>query len=446
MSTEHDPSGDLAATTPSATEAARSATEAARSATDQPADLWIAPVPPGASPSSAPVRDRRWMPLVGTAALAALLASLGTAGLSGALDRDTTVTPSSIATIGEQESTTVPVSGSSAELPDWQAVAEAVRPSVVAIDVETGAGSGKGSGVILDAEGHVLTNDHVAGDAVEGGLQVTLADGRVYEATLVGTDPTTDLAVSQLVDPPDDLVPAVLGDSDAVAVGAAVMAVGNPLGLDSTVTTGIVSALDRPVSTADGTAEAVVTNAIQIDAAINPGNSGGPLFNAEGEVIGITSSIASLSAGSSSAGSIGLGFAIPVNLADRVAAELVDDGSADHAFLGVALSDGTATADGTTRRGAVVEGVTGDSPAAEVGLMVGDVVVAIDGDPVNGAEALTAFVRERAAGSDATLAVVRDGKALDMSVTLAVRSESSAAAGSSQGNKGWRTPPRDPRG
>ena len=406
-----------------------------------PVDLWAPP-----APGPAPVRDRRWLPLVGTAAAAALLASLGTAGLTGGFDQGSSSTPSSLATIGAQESTTVPVSGSSTGQADWEAVAEAVRPSVVAIDVETSSGTGKGSGVILDAEGHVLTNDHVAGDAVDGGLQVTLADGRVYEATLVGTDPTTDLAVIALVDPPADLVPAVLGDSDALAVGEAVMAVGNPLGLDSTVTTGIVSALDRPVSTSDGTDETVVTNAIQIDAAINPGNSGGPLFNAAGEVIGITSSIASLSTGTSTSGSIGLGFAIPVNLADRVAAELVTDGSAEHAFLGVALSDGTATADGTTRRGAVVEEVTEGSPAALAELVVGDVVVAIDGDPVNGAEALTAFVRERAAGSDATLTIVRDGAALDVEVTLAVRAEAAASATTPDGSSGWRTTPQDPQG
>ncbi|HMO12075.1 MAG TPA: trypsin-like peptidase domain-containing protein, partial [Actinotalea sp.] len=155
-------------------------------------------------------------------------------------------------------------------------------------------------------------------------------------------DPPTALAVIALADPPSDLRPAVIGDSDSVAVGEAVMAVGNPLGLSSTVTTGIVSALDRPVSTSDG-GSTVVTNAIQIDAAVNPGNSGGPLFDSEGRVIGITSSIAALSR---SSGSIGLGFAIPSNLADRIAAELLADGSASHALLGVSLSDGTATADG----------------------------------------------------------------------------------------------------
>lgn len=368
-------------------------------------------------------RRSRWVPMAATATAAALLASLATAGLTGAFTPEDAATTPSVATLGQQESSTVPVSGSTADQPDWEAVAAAVRPSVVAIDVRTAAGEGKGSGVLLDSKGNILTNDHVVGDAADGGLQVTLADGRVFEATLVGTDPATDLAVIRLVDPPKDLSPAVLGDSDDVAVGEAVMAVGNPLGLDSTATTGIVSALDRPVSTSDGQSETVVTNAIQIDAAVNPGNSGGPLFDASGEVIGITSSIASLSNGSS-AGSIGLGFAIPSNLADRIAAELLADGSAEHAFLGVSLSDGTATADGTTRRGAVVEQVTTGSPAAEAELQTGDVIVAVGSDPVNGAESLTAFVRELAAGQEVTLTVVRDGRPTEVHVTLATREDS----------------------
>ena len=371
----------------------------------------------------------RWLTLATTAVAAALAASLATAGLTGAFDQDQPAAPAP-STLQQQESTTVPVSGSTSDQPDWESVAAAVRDSVVAIDVRTAAGAGTGSGVIIDSEGHILTNDHVVGDAVEGGLQVTLADGRVYEATIVGTDPTTDLAVIQLSEAPEDLTPAVLGDSDSLVVGAAVMAVGNPLGLDSTVTTGIVSALDRPVSTSDGSDQAVVTNAIQIDAAVNPGNSGGPLFDATGEVVGITSSIASLSSGSGTAGSIGLGFAIPVDLANRVGAELIEDGAAEHAFLGVALTDGTATADGTTRRGAVVQEVTAGSPAGEAGLQAGDVVVGIDEQPVNGAESLTAFVREHAAGSTATLTVVRDGSAAPVDVTFAAREDATAPSGS----------------
>ena len=394
----------------------------------------VQPAPPAIAHGGAPARTP-WVPLASTALVAALAASLATAGLTGAFDQDPPDRATTTSTLQEQESTTVPASGSTSDQPDWESVAAAVRDSVVAIDVQTAAGSGKGSGVIIDTQGHILTNDHVVGDAAQGGLQVTLADGRVHEATIVGTDPTTDLAVIRLTDPPQDVTPAVLGDSDSLVVGAAVMAVGNPLGLDSTVTTGIVSALDRPVSTSDGSDQAVVTNAIQIDAAINPGNSGGPLFDSAGEVVGITSSIASLSTGAGTAGSIGLGFAIPVDLADRVGAQLIEDGSAEHAFLGVSLRDGTATADGTTRRGAEVLEVTAGSPAGDAGLLAGDVVVAIDDQPVNGAESLTAFVREHAAGSTATLTVVRDGSAVPVEVTFAAREEV-AAAGESKGKQG----------
>ena len=397
----------------------------------QPAQGTMPPV------AEAPVKaswTRRWMPLVGTAAAAALLASVGTAGLLHLSDTSTTGSSVSISSLGATSSTSgVPVSGSTSDNPDWEAVAAAVRPSVVAIDVQTQSGTAKGSGVVVDTDGHVITNNHVVDGATSDGLSVTLSDGRIYQATVVGTDQTTDLAVLLITDPPKDLSAAVVADSDTVAVGAPVMAVGNPLGLDSTVTTGIVSALDRPVSTSDGS-DTTVTNAIQIDAAINPGNSGGPLFDATGEVIGITSSIASLSSGGSSSGSIGLGFAIPSNLVDQIAAELIETGTADHAFLGVTLSDETATVDGTTRLGAAIQSVTAGTPAAEAGLQAGDIVVAIGDDPVNGAESLTAFVREHAAGTNDTLTIVRDGTARTVDVTFAALSEAQAASqGSSDG-------------
>ena len=399
---------------------------------DVPAAWWTPQAEP--APASAPATQTqatrtRWAPLVGTAAAAALLASIATAGLTTALDDDAPApAAASQEAPADDGSSVAPVASSDGTTPDWQAVAEAVRPSVVAIEVQTASGSGAGSGVVLDAEGHVLTNDHVVGDAVDGGLRVTLSDGRVYGATIVGLDPATDLAVIQLTDPPADLVAAEIGDSDALAVGDAVMAVGNPLGLDSTATTGIVSALDRPVSTAGDGEQPVVTNAIQVDAAVNPGNSGGPLFDAEGRVVGINSSIASFAGPSGQAGSIGLGFAIPSALAERIAAELIEDGAAEHAFLGVSLTDGTATADGETRRGAVVQEVSDGSPAGDAGVQVGDVVVAIDGDPVSGAESLTAFVREHAAGDVVTLTVVRDDAAVDVDVTLAVRQDAAATA------------------
>jgi putative serine protease PepD len=313
----------------------------------------------------------------------------------------------------------------------------------VAIQLQAGS---QGSGVILDAEGHVLTNNHVVAGGQNGSIAVTLSDGRIFEATIVGTDPTTDLAVIKLDDAPDDLKPATLGDSGEVQVGDPVLAVGNPLGLANTATTGIVSALDRPVSASgEDATDTVVTNAIQIDAAVNPGNSGGPLFDSSGRVIGITSSIATLSSGmGGQGGSIGLGFAIPVNLARNIADQLQENGAAEHAFLGVSLSDTTATADDVTRRGAGVAEVTSGSPAAEAGIEPGDVIVAVDDAPVSGAEALTANVRERAAGDRVVVTYVRDGETQTVNVTLAARQEQTQQSPGQEGSGEQGSDPTQP--
>ncbi|WP_258726033.1 S1C family serine protease [Cellulomonas sp. NS3] len=391
------------------------------------------PAGPGGPQAPAGTRERGrplWLPVAAASVAAALIATLTTIGVSDALDDGDTSTPASLTSIGQAQNAEVPVEGSNADDPDWEAVIAAVQKSVVAIEVSTQQGGSQGSGVIIDDDGNVVTNNHVVAGAGAGEVRVTLSDGRIFAASIVGTDPTTDLAVIRLDDAPDDLTPAALGDSGDVTVGEAVLAVGNPLGLANTATTGIVSAVDRPVSTSEqGSSDTVVTNAIQIDAAVNPGNSGGPLFDAQGRVIGITSSIATLS---SQSGSIGLGFAIPVNLAKQIAAQLVEDGTAEHAFLGVSLSDGTATADGVTRRGAVVQEVTSGSPAAEAELTAEDVIVAIDGRPVAGAESLTAYVRERAAGDEATLTVVRGDEAREVEVTLAAREETTTGQAPNQ--------------
>src|SRR6478735_12565820 len=278
------------------------------------------PTPPlGEGSRPAPKRDNRFGQTVGVALLAAVLASGGTYAATQ---------------LGGQ---------STASAPDWAAVSAAVSPSVVSIDVTTQQGSGAGSGVVFDKSGHILTNNHVVGDATgNGAITVTLNDGRTYAATIVGTDPSTDLAVIKLTNGPSDLTPITLGDSEALKVGDPAMAVGNPLGLSGTVTTGIISALNRPVST--GTAsesplgqqqtsgDEVVTNAIQTSAAINPGNSGGALVNAKGELIGINSSIASLgqSSSGSQSGNIGIGFAIPVKEAKSIADQLIKSGKAEH--------------------------------------------------------------------------------------------------------------------
>ncbi len=410
---------------------------------------WQAGPQPGGPGTPPPTRAHRragktpWVALIAVAIVAALVASLTTGlivGRGNGSSQAQRSLPNSTAQLGtaDDNSVEVPVSSSTADSPDWQAVASAVAPSVVSIAISSSSGEGVGSGVIVDASGLVLTNDHVVGTSSE--VTVTLYDGTMYKAEIVGNDPTTDLAVVRLVDAPDDLRSAVFGDSDAVKVGDPVMAMGNPLGLSNTATTGIVSALNRPVSTstADWTSsETVVTNAIQIDAAVNPGNSGGPLFNISGEVIGITSSIATLSASDSASGSIGLGFAIPSNLADLIGSQLIENGSAQHAFLGVTLTDATASTNGQTRQGARVEQVIAGSPAEQAGLKTGDVVIAIDSQPVSGAESLTAHVRAKSSGSTAIVTLVRDGETLDAEVVLAVREDTApAGSGSDQDGQG----------
>jgi len=394
-------------------------------APQDPATAWFGEQPTAVATAPAPAKKRNlWLPITSAAAVGALVAGAAVFGITHDDGDNGNTSAASLATIGQSTNDAVPVSGSTSDDPDWQAVVKAVQDSVVAIKVTTSGGTAQGSGVVIDDAGHIVTNNHVVSGA-QGKVSVTLSDGRILEATVVGTDPTTDLAVIKLDDAPSDLVPAAIGDSSSVVVGEAVMAVGNPLGLANTVTTGIVSAVDRPVSTQgeDG-GEGTVTNAIQVDAAVNPGNSGGPLFDAQGRVIGINSSIATLS---SESGSIGLGFAIPSNLVKNIASQLISTGTAKHAFLGVTLNDGTATADGVTRAGAVVESVSDGSPAAKASLQKGDVVVAINDKPVGGAESLTAYVRSLASGDEAKLTIVRDGKALDVTVTLATREDTSSA-------------------
>lgn len=308
--------------------------------------------------------------------------------------------------------------------PAWQEVISSVQDSVVAIDAQTPAGGSVGSGFIIDTAGHVLTNNHVVAGAAQNRVEVTLADGRLYVGEILGTDSVTDLALLQLVDVPADLHPVSLGDSDEVRVGDAVLAVGNPLGLSNTATTGIVSALDRPVTAGgSGDLERTTTNAIQIDAAVNPGNSGGPVFDATGRVIGVTSSIASLQGGSN-VGSIGLGFAIPINLVKNITEQLISAGSAEHALMGVMIEPGTATADGVTRRGARVRSVNAGSPAEQAGVHAGDVIIAVNDRPVNSHESVTAIVREHRAGDVIKLTLVRNNQIRELAVTLAAMPQS----------------------
>ena len=385
----------------------------------------------GSQSSGSRRRGPGWFALVASAVVASLLGAGGAVAAvryldagSGSPSSHTSAAPTTIAT-GDTTQTV----NSTGQAPDWEAVSAAVSNAVVSIAIATNNGNALGSGVIFDKDGHIITNNHVVAGASQ--IQVTLADGRVYDAETTGTDPATDLAVIQLKDAPDNLTVAQLGDSDKLATGQDVMAIGNPLGLSSTVTTGIISALNRPVVNSqneDGSGDsAVYTNAIQIDAAINPGNSGGPLFDEKGRVIGITSSIATMgnsSSGEGGSGSIGIGFAIPVKLADKVAKQLIESGAATHAYLGVSLDTDGATADGEKRAGAKITSVEGGSPADKAGLKKGDVVIAIDGKTTSQGSALTGYVRQYSANDKVKLTVIRDSKKQDIEVTLAERKDS----------------------
>jgi len=304
---------------------------------------------------------------------------------------------------------------------DWESVSKKVSSSVVSIQTQLQGGVAAGSGAIIDAKnGYIITNNHVVESAKT--IYVTLSNGQIYEASLKGADATTDIAVIQLNKVPDGLTAVSFGDSDKLAVGEPTMAIGNPLGYANSASTGIISALNRPVSVAsDSSGDAnnnVVTNAIQVDAAVNQGNSGGPLFNASGEVIGITSSIASLSSSSQSAGSIGIGFAIPSNLVKKVSDSIVSTGSFQHAQLGVTVKTGQVTADGIMRGGASVESVSSGGAADKSGLKRGDVIVAYNGNSVDSVEALLGYVRAASVGDTAKLTVVRGSNVMSINVKL----------------------------
>ena len=332
---------------------------------------------------------------------------------------------------GFSTATTTQVTQASANSPDWTATAAAIKNAVVAIKVEGSNKQGQGSGVIIDAKGHIVTNNHVVSGAGQGAkLSVTIGD-KTYSAKVVGTDPSTDLAVLKLENPPSNLTVASWGDSSKLKVGQPVMAVGNPLGLSDTVTTGIVSALNRPVTTqavndnsVDDTnfnsqrdSDVVVTSAIQTNAAINPGNSGGALVDSSGALVGITSSIASLASNGSSSGqsgNIGIGFAIPSAQVKSVVEQLIANGTVKHPQLGIRASNGTSG----TQLGAKVEDITQGSAAAQAGLQKGDLITAIDGTPVVGSESLVAQVRSYEVGKEVTLKVLRGSETLELKVTL----------------------------
>jgi putative serine protease PepD len=306
-----------------------------------------------------------------------------------------------------------------------EAVAKTVLPSVVKINVSSAQAEGSGSGIIISSDGEILTNNHVASAAGEGGsLSVSFNDGTTKKATVVGTDPLTDLAVIKAQDV-SGLQPATIGKSGSIAVGENVVAIGSPFGLQATVTSGIVSALNRPVSVGSSEGETpgqsgqdTTYPAIQTDAAINPGNSGGPLVDLDGDVIGINSSIrtASSSLDSSSGGSIGLGFAIPIDNVWPIVQQLRKGETPTHARMGVSVSNMSSSDE--LLSGAGVQGVTKGAAGARAGLKKGDVITKVDDQVITGSESLVATVRGYRPGDKVTLTVVSDGKTRTVDVTL----------------------------
>lgn len=395
------------------------------------------PNPPSQQNPAHRKRGRVGILIAGTAALAM---ATGAASAVAVLDHPGHLTPNAQATAPVQIGKRSPATGSAPSQPGNAAptgsveqVSAKVLPSVVKLQIETGQGRAEGSGIVLTADGLILTNNHVVAEAaqdaggqfpgygqggpdtqgpsdgsgaapsarVDGGARatVTMSDGRTVPFTVIGVDPADDIAVVRAQNV-SGLTPITIGSSKDLKVGQNVVAVGSPLGLQGTVTTGIISALDRPVATGDerGGQQSVIS-AIQTDAAINPGNSGGALVDMNGDLIGVNSAIASLGGGpgGGQSGSIGLGFAIPVDQAKRIADELVSTGTVQHAALGVRLASNADT------NGAAVAGVVNGSPAAAAGLPEGAVITKLDDTVVDGPEALIAAVNSRAPGDKVTL-------------------------------------------
>lgn len=322
--------------------------------------------------------------------------------------------------------------------PAWETVATKVSPSVVSLQVTAPNGERSlGSGVILSREGHIVTNSHVVRGASSGAVvSATLSDGSIYRAALVQADPQADLALVKLVDPPSTLKPIAVGKSSATRVGDPVMAIGNPLGLSGTVTVGIVSSTHRAVTTspeeryssrgqrrAAGGQDSIV-NALQTDAAINQGNSGGALVNAQGQLIGINSSIATAEG---STGSIGIGFAIPSDHMAQVVEEFLRGRPFTYGTLKISVQAGAGQVGGAQRVGAVVASVTPGGPGARGGLQKGDVIVSADGQAVTSSVSLVASVREHRAGEVLRLEILRGGKLTALAVTLGEVSSSPQA-------------------
>ncbi|MGW4705010.1 S1C family serine protease, partial [Streptomyces sp. NPDC004285] len=310
------------------------------------------------------------------------------------------------------------------------AVAAKALPSVVTIQAKSGGQDGEGgtgTGFVYDQEGHIVTNNHVVASAADGGtLSVTFSDGKTYDAEVVGRAEGYDVAVIKLKDAPKGLTPLPLGDSDKVAVGDSTIAIGAPFGLSNTVTTGIVSAKNRPVASGDGSGgSSSYMSALQTDASINPGNSGGPLLDASGAVIGINSAIQSTSGGfgQSQAGSIGLGFAIPVNQAKNVAEQLIKTGKPVYPVIGATVNmqeKGQGATIATQGSGGTAS-VTPGGPAAKAGLKAGDVITGFGDHPIDSGPTLISEIWTHKPGDSVKITYERDGKTATATVVLGER-------------------------
>ena len=363
----------------------------------------------GSTPSvyPAPSPRRAYGPMAAIAVVAALIGgAVGGTIASGDDSPGTSVSSLGATGSGEIKPVAAPPRGT------VEQVAAKVLPSVVSIDVAEGSALGSGSGIVISSDGLILTNNHVAG---QGSLSAVFADGRSVRARLVKADPSTDLAVIK-AQGVTDAVPITFGRSADLQVGSPVVAIGAPLGLAGTVTTGIVSALNRPVIPQQGAGgDDSVIDGIQTDAPINPGNSGGALVDYNGNLVGITSAIASLgSAFGGPSGSIGLGFAIPIDQAKWIAEKLAKGETVEHGLLGVQVGSSTETA----QRGALIREVTPGGAAEKAGLQKGDIVTRMDNRVISDEAALVAGVRSQQPGTKVTLTYVRDGQVRTADATL----------------------------
>jgi putative serine protease PepD len=341
------------------------------------------------------------------------LVGLIAAGVAGAVIANAINTPS----------VAVPAAATSCNV---TAVADQQLPSVVTIMAGSGASGGVGSGEVIRSDGYILTNNHVITPAVTGGsLEVLFDDGSTVAATIVGRDPLTDLAVIR-VSGESGLRTIPIGNSTNLRIGQPVIALGAPLGLSSTVTSGIVSALDRTIHVpGEGQQSALLIDAVQTDAAINPGNSGGALVDCSGDLVGVPTAGATVPSpsGESSGGSIGLGFAIPVNLATKVADEIIVTGTVTHAFLGLQAEplSANATRQGGRSAGLRVSATVPGGPAAIAGLHTGDIITSIDGSSAISTDQLVAVTLTKRAGDRVELGYKRSGHEASATVTLASR-------------------------